>query len=156
MKGNSASMPVLTVFQFVERMRKSGEMRVDVGDETLRFSFDRGFVQDCASTAAPRGERLGDLLVETRAVEAEALNTLVRRLGRCTATQFAEAVVREGLVSNGQVIEALELQVKKRFRRACRARDASYEFVEGRTAAAEGRVRIAPMELSHEPKHVGK
>ena len=49
-------------------------------------------------------------------------------------------------------MDALEQQVRKRFRRVCSAANASYEFVEGDAARTDGRIRIAPMELTHEPR----
>ncbi|MFK7740421.1 MAG: DUF4388 domain-containing protein [Planctomycetota bacterium] len=152
MKGTNSSMPVLTVFQFVERMRKSGEMRVDLSGELLRFEFHNGCIQACISNQSMRGERLGDILIECGACTPEELNALMQRIGRCTSMQLGDAAVREGIVSNGQILDALERQVRRRFQRACRSANASYEFFEGSASASDGRIRITPMELSHESR----
>ena len=47
-----------------------------------------------------------------------------------------------------EIMDALETQARRRFRRACDAEEASYHFVAGTARRTDGRIRIAPMELS--------
>lgn len=150
LRGTSQSMPVLSVVQFLGRTRKNGTLRIQLGGETLKFEFENGCVQACTSTKPIRGERLGDLLIETTGCSPQDLSALLKGQ-TTTAKQLGELVVQAGLASNGQVLEALELQVRRRFTRACEAKNASYEFRDGRPSATDGRVRIAPMELTFQP-----
>ena len=150
LRGTNDSMPVLSVIQFLGRTRKTGKLRIQLGDETISFEFDNGCVQACTSNKPRRGERLGDLLIETVGCDPNDLAALLKGQP-ATAKQLGELVVQAGLASNGQVLEALEQQVRRRFARACEAKNASYEFRDGNPGRSDGRVRIAPMELTFQP-----
>lgn len=150
LKGSNRSMPMRSVFQFVERVRKSGIMTVQLPDETLTFEFDNGYVQACRTTNRTKGDRLGDLLRDT--CDTTLLNNLLRRAKAHTNQQIGEMVVRAGLTTNGMVLNALEEQVRGRFQRACEAAEATYEFLDRPANRSDGRIRIAPMELSHKSK----
>jgi hypothetical protein len=143
LRGTNRSMPLLSVFQFLGRMRKSGTMFVFSGDEKLAFEFANGLIQSTASDQCPPGERLGELLVERGSCTAETLAPIVARLG-VSSTQML-----------GQVLEGLEDQVKRRFQRVCNDPDVSYQFEEGRRPPGDGRIRIAPFELAFEPTRAG-
>jgi hypothetical protein len=147
-------MPLLSVFQFLGRMRKSGVLTVRLVGETMTFEFENGSVQSCLSSTMARGERLGDLLVESKACTREALSRFIARFGKTAKHQVGELIVREGLVTNGQVLEALELQVRRRFARACKTPEATYEFHDGQPRRSDGRVRITPAELAHQANRI--
>jgi hypothetical protein len=151
LKGTNRSMPLLSVFQFLGRMRKSGTVHVYIQDETLAFEFVNGCIEFTASDRCPVGERLGELLVELGSCTREALAPILAKVGVSSAHRLGHLVVESKLVSNGQVLEALESQVKRRFQRVCTCADAAYEFDEGRRLPGDGRIRIAPFELSFEP-----
>lgn len=151
LRGTAASLPVLSVFQFLGRMRKTGVMRIEMRDETLTFEFAKGCVQGCASTARLPNERLGAILYELGACTHDQMVGLVAQFDDHSCEQIGAKAVREGIASNGQVLEALELQVRRRFKRACAAPEARYEFSEGQAASTDGRMQIAPTELTFEP-----
>jgi hypothetical protein len=154
LRGTNKSMPLLSVFQFLGRMRKSGTMHVFIGGEILAFEFANGCIQSTASDLCPSGERLGDLLVELGSCSREALEPILAQVGATAVYRLGQYVVDNGIASNGQVLEALEEQVKRRFRRGCKDVDAAYQFEEGRRPPGDGRIRIAPFELAFEPAHV--
>ncbi|MBL9077241.1 MAG: DUF4388 domain-containing protein [Planctomycetes bacterium] len=151
LKGTNQSMPLLSVFQFLGRMRKSGTVHVQIEDETLAFEFVGGCIEFTATNKCPVTERLGELLVELNFTTREALAPLLAKVGVSSAHRLGHLVIESTLCSNGQVLEALELQVKRRFQRACTDAQASYEFEEGRRLPGDGRIRITPFELSFEP-----
>lgn len=151
LKGTNRSMPLLSVFQFLGRMRKSGTVHVYVQEETLAFEFVNGAIEFTASDRCPVGERLGELLVELGSCTRETLAPILAKVGVSSAHRLGHLVIEARLVTNGQVLEALEAQVKRRFQRVCTDPDAAYEFEEGRRLPGDGRIRIAPIELSFEP-----
>ena len=155
LKGTNQSMPLLSVFQFLGRMRKSGTMHVFVDDESLAFEFVNGCIQFTASNRCPTGERLGELLVELGFCTRDTLAPILAKVGVSSADRLGQLVVEQKLVSNGQVLEALEKQVQRRFQRVCRSPAASYEFEEGRRLPGDGRIRIAPFELVFEQTKTG-
>lgn len=146
LKGSNATMPVRSVFQFLERVRKTGVMCVELADEVITFEFEGGWVHSCRTNNQFKGDRLGDLLAG--ACEEKELAALLEKAETMNNLQIGELIVRSALVSNGQVLDALETQVRRRFKRVCDSVAATYEFVEGVVNASDGRVRIAPMELA--------
>ncbi|MBX3462743.1 MAG: hypothetical protein KF830_06205 [Planctomycetes bacterium] len=156
LKGTNRTMPLLSVFQFLGRTRKSGTVHVWIGDETLAFEFVNGCIEFTASNRCPVAERLGELLVELGFATREGLAPVLAKVGVSSAHRLGHLVVESRLVSNGQVLEALETQVKRRFQRVCSNPEAAYEFEEGRRLPGDGRIRITPFELSFEPGRVDR
>lgn len=148
LEGSAQTMPILPVFQFLERMRKSGVITVSMPDETMTFEFDHGCVQSCTTTSTEHDDRLGDILLELETCDAEPLTEILDQAAGKSSLQVGEMIVRARLATNGEIIDALETQARRRFRRACEAEEASYHFVEGTARRTDGRIRIAPMELS--------
>ena len=145
--GNNASMPLLSVFQFIERMRKSGIMTVKLAQETMKFEFDRGCVQSCVTDQPAPKERLGELLLETTNCDRQKLRALLADNRGKTPRQIGERVVQAKLATSGQVMAALEAQVRSRFMRARADKNATYSFLDCTQSDTDGRIRIAPMEL---------
>lgn len=146
--GINRDMPLRSVFQFVERTRKSGVVLVRLGGETMSFEFDRGFVQACTTDRSDADKRLGDLLVQTGVCSAQDILRLLDEKDD-EKLPLGERVVRSKMATEGQVMVALEEQVRMRFERACDSESATYEFREGHRAARDGRIRVAPMELTY-------
>jgi len=148
LKGTSQSMPLLSVFQFLGRMRKAGVMRVRLGGEDLLFEMQNGCITATASNHCPHNEQLDALLVEGNACTAEALDPILGRIPPTRTEAFADAAVAAGVVTEAQVFDALARQQSRRYTRACRSSDAIYEFVEGARQKHEGRLRPPPMPIA--------
>lgn len=149
--GTSQSMPVRSVFQFLGRMRKTGKMMVVLGQETLTFEFADGCIQLAGSDNSPVGERLGELLVERGCITRQAVAPLLAAADS-SDEQMGDLAIKHNLASNGQLLETLELQVQRRFARACESNTASYRFEECRMRPGDGRIRITPLELVFDTK----
>lgn len=148
LRGTNRTMPLQSVFQFLGRTRKSGTLHVFVEDEILAFEFVNGCIEFTATNRCPVSERLGELLVELGSCTREKLAPVLAKVGVSSANRLGQLVVEEHIVSNGQVLEALETQVQRRFKRVCEAGEAAYEFESGRRLPGDGRIRIAPFELT--------
>jgi hypothetical protein len=148
LKGTSQSMPLLSVFQFLGRMRKTGTMRVQLPGELLSFQLDNGCVQFTTTDKCPADELLGELLVEQGACTHEELEPIIAMSDAGSPDRFGQLTIQEGVANNGQVLAALELQVRRRFARACKSMESVYEFLEGVCESSEGRLRIQPMALA--------
>jgi len=148
LRGNNNGIPIMSVVQFVERMRKTGTLTVKLSDETMTFEFDRGFMQGCQTSNPAPGDRLGDILVERANCDRDRLNAIMSNAGGRSSAQVGEVLVRAGLATNTQIMEALEHQAHGRFERACEAEDGDYEFVESQPKPTDGRVHIALSELA--------
>ena len=152
LRGTSQSMPLLSVFQFLGRMRKTGVMRVTLGNETLTFEMVNGCVQLAVSDNSPKDEQLGELLIEQGMCTRQAIAPLLASASSSNE-KLGNLVIQQKLVSNGQILEALELQVQRRFARACKNLNASYQFDECAPRPTDGRIRITPLELSYGHKN---
>ncbi len=144
LRGTSQSMPLLSVFQFLGRMRKAGTMHVHTANEQMAFDLQNGSIVFTASNSCPRHERIGELLVERGACTREQLEILLQKVDADAPERFGQLAMDEGIVTEKQVVQAIELQVNRRFARACKSPDCSYEFVAG-ARQAEGRFRIEPV-----------
>lgn len=152
LKGSNQTMPLASVFQFLGRMRKSGTMHVRVDGETMAFELLAGCIHFTASDRCPAAERLGELLVELGSATPEQIAPFLEQVGVSSGDRLGKLLIDNGVVSNGQVLEALELQVQRRFQRAANHAMATYEFEEGLRQAGDGRIRIAPAELTFAPR----
>lgn len=133
-----------TRFESLERDRRSGTLYVQTGQETLAFELVEGFITQTASDHPMSGERLGDLLVELGCCTRDQLALAFRGMPETETPLLGEALVRQAIVSNRQVIDALERQVQRRVLRACAATEAKFDFTEGELMPDDGRVRVAP------------
>lgn len=151
--GTSETMPLLSVFQFLNRTRKSGTLHVEADGEVMTFEFVAGVIEFTTSSRMLPGERLGDILTAMFPGLRDNLEGFLRvhekQLG---VRRLGAVLVRQGVASNGQVMEALERQVLLRFRRVTKARLARYRFEEGERVQGDGRIRIRPFELAPESR----
>lgn len=148
LRGTSVSMPLLSVFQFLGRLRKAGTMRVQVGEEMMQFDIQNGCILSSLTSKCPPQERLGELLVELGHCRAEDLAAIVAKVDSGALDRFGQLAIEAGIVTDQQVVAALELQVNRRFSRACKSPTAAYEFLEGMRHSAEGRFRIQPFSIA--------
>lgn len=151
LKGTNDSMPLLSVVQFLGRMRKHGVLHVQVGDEDMKFELVNGLVQRTASTKCPPPERLGDLLVELGLCSPAAIEQIAID-ARAARRPIGDAVLEAGLISHGQLLEVLEQQVHRRFARASKSKTASYWFEEKRCGPTDGRVRVHSKEIAYQQR----
>ncbi len=150
LRGTAQSMPLLSVLQFIGRTRKSGVLRIDLGKGHIAFRFSEGSICATETSHCPEGERLGDVLVDLGFCKRADIDTLMRGATDEPGKRFGDLILSTGLVSSGQVVEALENQVQRRFQRACKVKDASYEFVPGPKVNGDGRIMISSFELAYE------
>ena len=146
--GNSDSMPLRSVFQFLGRTRRSGFMRVVSGEEQMMFEVQNGCLIATTSTVSLPQERLDLLLIERNAGSAADLAPILERIPATQCERFAEAVVAAGAVTEGQIFDALAQQQSRRYSRACKAPTVSYQFFEGTRKRQGFRLLPPPLPLT--------
>ena len=144
--GSNDTMPLRSVFQFLSRMRKSGTLRVTIDGEELTFDLGDGSLIATSSNRPHAGERLGEILAELRFLVPADIDGFVRQHGH-SLRKLGGALVQAGRLTEGQLLEALELQVTRRFRRATSAQKATYDFRECPRPRGDGRIRIRAFEI---------
>jgi hypothetical protein len=151
LQGSNDTMPLRSVFQFLARTRKSGTLHVTLADEQLTFDISDGCLVATSSNKPPRGERTGDLVLELRFADKKDVEPRMAQFG--DGMQFGHSLIQAGRITEGQLLEVLEAQVARRFRRAVAAAKAVYDFREAPGARGHGRIRIRPFELKGELDH---
>jgi hypothetical protein len=148
LKGTAESMPLLSVFQFLGRMRKFGTMHVQVNDEQILFDLQNGCITATATNRCPLDEHTGQLLIERGYCTREQLVPIAARAELGSPERFGQLALQAGLCTAENVADVLEQQVRRRLARACKYPDATYEFTEGTRTAAETRYPFTPITLT--------
>jgi hypothetical protein len=146
--GNSDSMPLRSVLQFLGRTRRAGFVRVLIGDEQLMFEVQNGCLVAATSNICLPQERLDLLLIERGASTPADLAPILDRIPAAQSERFAEAVVAAGVVTEGQIYDALALQQNRRYSRACRSQSVTYQFFDGVRKQPGFRLLPPPMPLA--------
>lgn len=148
LRGTNLSMPLLSVFQFLGRMRKAGTMRVGLAKENLTFELENGCIVATTTSQCPRQELLVELLAESGACSADDLDAIVVRVGTGSNERFCQAAVEAGIATEQQIAQVIALQASRRYARACKSHDSKYEFVEGVHGGAGTRFRAQPVPIA--------
>ena len=136
LEGSATTMPLLSVFQFLGRLRKSGVVEVMSNDTRVTFRLQNGYIVDSDATPCQLDERLADLLVEQGIRTAADIQSLQANGQHQTDDELAHAVVAAG-ASAMDVTEALTEQASRRYSRACRDPKATYVFHESNQAPTD-------------------
>jgi hypothetical protein len=142
-----ADSVLVPVFRDLACKGRTGTLYVQIGDETLGFELASGCIQLTASDRPPAGERIGELLVAVGACSHERIAGAMAKADPGTGPSLGDRLVKAGVVSNAQLVAALEQQVRRRFVRACEAQRPSHEFVDGECLQGDGRICIAVSSL---------
>ncbi len=148
LQGTTQSMPLLSVFQFVGRMRKTGTMHVHLPKEEMAFVLESGCIVFATTDRLVNEERLGDILIELESCTREQLDRMKELAAVVADDLFGQQVIETGVVTRPQVLKALEAQTKRRFSRCCKVTEASYEFVEGLTNVTDSMFRFQPVAIA--------
>lgn len=142
MQGSTDDLPIASVFQFLGQTRKTGTLRVRASGENVSFSLNAGKIEATSTDRPPAAERLGDLLLELGFLHRDQIESLV------TQNQLLGGeLVKAGLLTNEQLLQALRLQMQRRYQRVAAANPAAYTFYEAVAATESGKVRVSAGEL---------
>ena len=127
LQGNSDTLPMRSVFQFLSRTRKNGMLHVAIDMEKVRFQFVDGCLVGTSSTQSPSTESLGNVLAELGFVDANEVAPIVKQHGD-GRQRLGSVLLQMGRITHEQLAQAVELQTSRRFHRIVEARHVSYEF----------------------------
>jgi hypothetical protein len=127
LQGNSDTLPMRSVFQFLSRTRKNGMLHVAIDTEKVRFQFVDGCLVGTSSTQSPANEGLGNVLAELGFVDANEVAPIVKQHGD-GRQRLGSVLLQMGRITHEQLAQAVELQTSRRFHRIVEARHGTYEF----------------------------
>ena len=143
LQGNTETLPMRSVFQFLSRTRKNGMLHVSLEQEKVRFQFVDGCLVGTSSTQSPSVESLGNVLAELGFVDAREVAPLVKQHGD-GRQRLGSLLLQMGRITHEQLAQAVELQTSRRFERLVASKFATYEFHAESDHAEHGmRIRAA-------------
>ena len=130
LQGSSTFVSIADLVGFLGNMGASGTLNVTTLDEAFTLVFEDGRLTHAVSDNAPEGGRLGDLLVEQGALSEMRLKSFLLR-NKASKRKLGEALMLEEQVTERELLDALEEQVRRLFVRLFDADGASFEFLDG-------------------------
>jgi hypothetical protein len=146
MRGNSSSLPISGVVEFLGSQRKSGRMTVTTNQEVFVLEFENGDVMYAASNNTPAGQRLGEILVEHGDVDPKILERVLARSAPGTHN-LGDTLTTEQVICKEALHRALRAQTENLFKRLFSVEGAEFEFVELLDTGPMERVRLGVVEL---------
>lgn len=147
--GSTETLPMRSVFQFLGRTRKSGQLHVAMEKEKVRFEFVDGCMVGTSSTNSPKDELLGSILVELGLVNSQQVEALVKEHGD-GRQRLGAALIKAKLVDQSQLADVIDRQTTRRFQRIVTQKRASYEFAADEDQAG-GAMRIRSRSATNAP-----
>jgi len=151
--GNTGTIPMTGVIEFLGIHKKSGTLRIEAADEDFLIEFESGDIVHVESTTAQKGTRLGDYLVAHGSVDVNELERAIVKYKRSRLT-VGQIVSRENLVTNDQLRAALRQQMHVLVARTLAAKDARFRFEESSGRGSMERVRLNVTQLLLETARV--
>ena len=113
---------------FLCSLRKSGVLLIDTAQERFTIELAMGEILHAHGDAAPGKEQLGNVLVELGTLTEELLQQL---LSDRSGTRLASRILELGLAGRGDLMLALETQVRRSFERLFVSEVREFVFWEG-------------------------
>lgn len=124
--GSLVSVPDL--ISFLSSTGCTGVLAVEAEGERFQMDLLEGDVVHAQSNGAPRGDRIGDILVEQGVLtRADVEAVIVAK----TSPKLGLALIKSGMVNQDQLTVALEEQIRRQFARMFEATPKNYTFWDG-------------------------
>ena len=130
LEGNAWTIPIAEFIGFLANNRKTGVLWVNAPYEVFVVEFHHGQLLRASSDRAPKGERLGDVLVRLGHLDEYEIDALVEA-AKNRGRHFGRHLLDIGRVTDDELRQALSLQVQALFVRLMSSRNAIYRFQEG-------------------------
>lgn len=139
--GTCKAFPGPQLVDFLGTLEKSGVLQIKTAKEVFTIQLERGYVLYASSNNAPRGSRLGDILVDMAFLDKSTLERHLRSIGVQTSRLGAQ-LVQDGLVTEQGLTDALTRQVQMLFQRLAEAENAIFFFREAAPSDAQNQIRL--------------
>lgn len=146
LSASTATISIPDFLGFLQVQGKTGLLQVTLPNERITLLIANGVLVDARSDNSPAGSRLGEILVEQRAIDQKTLENFfvyhTRSQGR-----LGRALGLKELITEQQLRDALSEQVVRMVRRMLEAANAPYTFQEGGIDSSESDLRLGVIEL---------
>lgn len=144
--GNSSTISIPDFLGFLQVQGKTGLLQISLPSERITMHVSRGDLVEAFSDNSPISARLGEILVEQKALDRKSLDAFfvyhTKNQGR-----LGRALEVHELVTEEQLRSALTEQVVRMVQRILAAADAPFVFHEGRIDETTIDFRLGVVEL---------
>jgi len=144
--GHASVVPVSDLLAFLSGLQRSGMLWVETEREGFLVQLRDGAVVYAQGDNPPRKELLGEILVQSGALDRSSLENALLDAAR-EHTVLGAWLVRSGQVSQRDLTVALAAQVQAIFDRMFGARDARWQFEDGARMVESSDVRLNVIQL---------
>lgn len=109
LEGNLAVFEPISVFQLISLSQSTGELTLDVGDNSARIFFERGSVT--YAEISNRKLKLGEYLVSQKLLSQKELDKLLVRNRK--GKKLGKLLVEQGAIDEHNLRSAIEEQIKE-------------------------------------------
>jgi hypothetical protein len=137
--GRGTLVPIPELVGFLGSLGVSGVLRVTSSREQFLVEFADGQISHAEGSGSPPGHRLGDLLIGHGAIDRLSLESGVVDV---PGWKLGRRLVQEKLITEEQLVRALQAQIQLLFCRLFREKAKSYTFWSGPSIWGEQGVRL--------------
>jgi hypothetical protein len=133
LEGNLTVFEPISVFQLINLAQATGELSLDVGDNSARIFFEGGRVT--FAEISNRKIKLGEYLVQQELVSQKDLNKVLvkNRKGK----KLGKLLVETGAIDEEVLRSAIEEQIKEVVYEVVRWRKGWFQFANGKQATSQ-------------------
>ena len=139
LSGLAESFQTPDLIGFLSAQKKTGVLEIVTADEVFLLELLDGDIVHAQSDHTPTGQRLGDILVDRHSVDRDALEKARKQT---PGPRLGATLVQDGLVSQENLLKALETQIQQLFQRLFNAPMKSFSFWNGPPIYADEKLRL--------------
>lgn len=133
LEGNLTVFEPISVFQLIHLARSTGELSMDVGDNSARIFFDGGSVT--YAEISNRKKKLGEYLVDQKLITQKALDRVLVKNRR--GKKLGRLLVEDGAIDENDLRCAIEEQIKEVIYEVVRWRKGWFQFGAGKKPTSQ-------------------
>lgn len=146
MRGTTDVLSVAELMSFLSSVKKTGTLTLQSVESMFVFEFNQGAVVHAVTNELEPHMRLGTILVAQNKLTEQQLQVSLEASAH-TKEILGDQLVRSQTVTETDLRQALEVQVRKIFEAAFRLKQASFTFVDGNLSNIAQRTSINTMHL---------
>lgn len=139
LRGHDQLIPTPDLVTFLASQRKRGVLEVVTPVELFVLEFDNGDIVHAQSNRTPDGQRLGDILVTSGAIERAELELVLQTI---PSTRLGETLIARERITQAQFLEALRVQIQSLFQRLFEQPASRFSFWSGPPIHADSQMRL--------------
>jgi hypothetical protein len=136
--GRGTLVPIPELVGFLGSLGVSGILRVTTSREQFLVEFADGQISHAEGSGSPAGHRLGDLLIAHGAIDRLSLE----EVSDVPGWKLGRRLVQQKLITEAELVRALQAQIQLLFCRLFREKAKSYTFWSGPSIWGEQGVRL--------------